>query len=1116
MANSAKALFAFDIGTNSIGWSVLDLEGDSPSRIIDGGVRIFSDGREPKSGTSLAEGRRVARGMSRRRERYKRRRKALLRTLVEYGLMPDDPAARKALVAETNDRRADQIASDVYALRARALDEKLPLPHLGRALFHLNQRRGFKSNRKTDRKDNDQGKIAAGISQLGAEMGKVGARTLGEFLYQRRLGGDWVRVRPSRMAGRDEGKAEEGYGFYPERSFLRAEFDAIWDAQADHYPDVLTQERREHLAAVIFHQRPLKKPRVGKCSFNPDEARVAKAHPLFQEFRLYKELNELEIVHRDERHEKLTPEQRDMLFGILKSQRSSQMSAIRKALKAPLGARLNKEREARDKLLGDEVAAEMSAKERFGQAWFEMPLDERWAVIAMLIEEDDPLGVTAWLEERYGFASERIDAIASARLPAGHGRLGPTALAAMLEELRDGTASEDGTGRTVVLTERQALEAVWGDNPAVTSAVRDLHTLPKYQEVLARRIPPGSEEPDDPYDVRKGRISNPTVHIGLNQLQKVLNGLIRRYGRPQEIAIELARELKLSEEQKAEKNRDIARNTRDAQMRSEQLRNLGHTDNGYNRVLLKLWEELDANVLNRVCIYCGKAIGVETLFSKAVDIDHILPWSQTLDDSQANRLVCHVECNRQKANHAPAAVPQWHERYDEILERANRLPLNKRWRFGRDAMKKFKDEESFLARQLTDTQYLSRLAHEYVAALFPHEEPDEWGVFAKKNHVRIIAGRMTEMLRRQWGLNSIIKEGIAQDEERRDDETDAEWKERRKKLKNRNDHRHHAIDAAVVGVTSRALLQRIATAAGGREASGLEDTIRDLPPPWEGFRGDLKAVIDRIVVSHKSDHGTLPRAGQMGQTAGALHNDTAYGLTGQSDARGTPIVVRRKPFLSLTEKDIPAIRDRQLAEALHAAIAGLSGKELAAALDRFSQGQAYKNIRHVRMIEVLNVIAISDKEGRAYKAYKGDANYRYDVWELPDGKWVEEILSMYEAHQPDWQSRVHAGNPAARRVLSLHQNDMVAYEHPKNGPTIGRIVKFSSGMVAFAGHKEAGALKARDADAEDNFKYFYKAAGAMKAAKVRQVRVNETGQLFDPGPQDRESRILRKQNCADS
>src|SRR5690606_30347598 len=134
-----------------------------PVALINAGVRIYADGREPKSGTSLAAGRREARAMSRRRDRYKRRRRAVLNTLSEYGLMPATDAARKQLVAETNDRRLGEIAGNVYALRARALDEKLAPFQLGRILFHLNQRRGFKSNRKTDRRDNDQGKIASGI-----------------------------------------------------------------------------------------------------------------------------------------------------------------------------------------------------------------------------------------------------------------------------------------------------------------------------------------------------------------------------------------------------------------------------------------------------------------------------------------------------------------------------------------------------------------------------------------------------------------------------------------------------------------------------------------------------------------------------------------------------------------------------------------------------------------------------------------------------------------------------------------------------------------------------------------------------------------------------------------
>ncbi|HTM77980.1 MAG TPA: hypothetical protein VL133_10165, partial [Devosia sp.] len=129
---------------------------------------------------------------------------------------------------------------------------------------------------------------------------RLKARTLGEMLFiergpalkpkKHRTDDDpakygTVRVRPQKIA-LDDGKTEDGYGFYPERSFLRTEFDEIWAAQAAFYPDILTEERHDHLALVMFYQRPLKAAIIGKCSFNNDEFRLAKAHPLFQEFRL--------------------------------------------------------------------------------------------------------------------------------------------------------------------------------------------------------------------------------------------------------------------------------------------------------------------------------------------------------------------------------------------------------------------------------------------------------------------------------------------------------------------------------------------------------------------------------------------------------------------------------------------------------------------------------------------------------------------------------------------------------------------------------------------------------------------------------------------------------------
>ena len=163
-----------DIGTNSIGWWLYSTQDDAVTSVVDGGVRIFSDGRDPKSKASLAVDRRVARGQRRRRDRYLRRKAALMKHMASVGLMPADPAEAKKLEL-----------LDPYALRANGLDQALPLTHFGRAVFHLNQRRGFKSNRKTDRGDNESGKVKDATARLDQAMMAKGARTYGEFLHMR-------------------------------------------------------------------------------------------------------------------------------------------------------------------------------------------------------------------------------------------------------------------------------------------------------------------------------------------------------------------------------------------------------------------------------------------------------------------------------------------------------------------------------------------------------------------------------------------------------------------------------------------------------------------------------------------------------------------------------------------------------------------------------------------------------------------------------------------------------------------------------------------------------------------------------------------------------------------
>ncbi|MBS7541215.1 type II CRISPR RNA-guided endonuclease Cas9 [Ancylobacter lacus] len=612
--------------------------------------------------------------------------------------------------------------------------------------------------------------------------------------------------------------------------------------------------------------------------------------------------------------------------------------------------------------------------------------------------------------------------------------------------------------------------------------------------VLERPILPGTADPNEQDEaLRLGRLTNPTVHIGLNQLRRVLNALIRRYGPPAEIAIELARELKLDAERKGEVNDRNRRNRVAAEGRSRKLNELGIADKGGNRAILRLWEELNEdNAHDRRCVYTGRQIPVEMLFSGAVEVDHILPFSQTLDDSNANRILCLREVNRIKRNRSPYEARDdlrahfgpdagW----EAIAARTARLPREKRRRFEPDAMARFNDKGGFLARHLTDTQYLSRLAREYLSALYPEKGEGS-------SHVWVSPGRLTEMLRRSWGLNHHLP--------------DHNLSGGGDQPKNRRDHRHHAIDAIVVGVTDRSLLSRIAREAGREGLMAAGRVAEAIPDPWEGFSDEVGRIVRNITVSHRPDHGSAAKAGRpkdRNATAGRLHNETAYGLTGAKDRSGRDIVVTRKPLSAFRKpSDIEAIRDDDLRVKLRDWTAGKEGAAFEQAVRSFGHPERgprlYPGIRRVRVVEPLSVIPIRDRSGCPYKAYKGDSNYRFDVWELKTGVWKDEVVSMFEAHQRDRTSPTRRDNPTARKVLSLQQNDVVAIER-EGARELMRVAKFSGGTLVLAPPQEAGSLKARDADKSDPFRYVYGSPGSLRRWKARQVRIDELGRVLDPG-----------------
>ncbi|MFN3585763.1 type II CRISPR RNA-guided endonuclease Cas9 [Phenylobacterium sp.] len=1036
-----------DIGVASLGWCLIE-DGGETSRIVDLGVRIFSPGRDPKTGASLAVDRRNARAMRRRRDRYLGRRAAFLRALVAFGLMPADPQAARALAS-----------LDPYDLRLRALSERLEPHEIGRALFHLNQRRGFKSNRKADRKSGEDGKIALGAAALDAAMTEAGAETLGQFLAGR-------ESRRVRMGGENQ-----AYDFYPQRRHVEHEFETIWRRQAVHHPEIMTEEARAALARVLFFQRPLKAPEVGVCAFVASERRIPKAHPLFQRLRLYQEVNHLRIVAPGEAARPLTLDERNALVMALRDRKERSFEQLAKVLKLAAGQRFSVETEARKSLKGDELRAALGSKKAFGAAWALMSDERQWAIVERLMEEEVPERLADFLVGDCGLSPEAAREVAGANLPEGHGRLGETASRRVLAELE----------KEVVTYDEAVRRCGWNHSDDSTGEV--LERLPYYGQILDREIPPGSQDPRDDVEKRFGRITNPTVHVGLRQLEKVVNAVIDRHGRPDQIVVELARELKLNEQERKAHDKRIRETTAAAVARGKLLGELGQADTGANRMLLRLWEELNpTNPLDRRCPYCAKVIGPTALFSGEVDIDHIVPYSRCLDDSAGNKVVAHRACNREKGARTPYERWGGEARWEVIADQVSRLHRSKQWRFSPDAMERFEKDGDFIARQLTDTQYLARITAKYLRRLYPA---------ATDGFVYVIPGRMTAMLRRVWGLNSLLP--------------DHNYVENPHSAapKNRLDHRHHAIDAAVAAATTRSLLQRIAEASARSEAKDLDRRFAGLDePPWPGFREALYERLQATVVSHKPDHGRRGRPPPgKDTTSGRLHNDTAYGLTGEFAADGrTPIVVHRVPLASLKPADIAALPDPPLRDALWTATRGLEGKAFEAALAAFAAVEGpFKGIRRVRVREPLNVIPIRDREGRAYKAYKGDANARFDVWRLPDGKWVSDVVSMFDAHRRDLGDR--RPHPAAKKVLSLRQNDLLAMDLDGSDRALMRVVKFSSsGQITLASHNEGGSLKARDADKGDPFRYLYSSASGLRKLRARQVRVDPAGRVYDPGP----------------
>lgn len=1107
---TSKWRLGLDLGTNSLGWAALSLTDDlkpKPNGLIDMGVRIFSDGRDPQDKQSNAAKRRMPRGARRNRDRYIQRRTRFLELLTQYGLMPADAEARRELEK-----------LDPWILRTRGLDEPLSLHGLGRALFHLQQRRGFQSNRHTDKSDDENGKVSKGAEQARLAMGASGAETLGQLKGRPRLEtksanieiprGERKAMPLARVRSHGEG-VKLAYDYYPLRDMIRDEFDLLWNEQSRHHAE-LTDEARAALRDGLLFQRPLKPQPVGRCTLESDEERAPNALPSMQRLRIFQELNHLRISERPGivRHP-LTLSQRDALAEKLEVAAKLSLKQVRKELGLTEAASFSIEDGNRDYLDGNKTHALMISGAKNGggwKGWADLPPPEQDALIEILLGRAAPVkgsnvavvkthqlivdrvakaltldaetargllqakeqkDIAEFLSERYRPDDEAAERILSLRLPDGHGRLGRTAGAKVLEQLI--AVDEHNELRTYDKAEIAA-----GYKPPPLRGTGEVFdkVLPYYGEVLERSVAFGSGNPDDPIEKRIGKIANPTVHVALNQLRHVVNALVKRFGPPTQIVLELARDLPLSAKGKSDLEKKQKDNRAQNEVRGIELAKYGQANTYNNRMLMRLWEELDATA--RRCPFTGTHLSQSMLFSGEIEVEHILPRSRTLDDSFSNKVLALREANRRKGSLSPWEAVEAGIFDRETIEASLRdLPNNKAWRFGPDAMERFENEErNFLDRQLNDTRYISRLAKQFMDAT----GADTW----------VVNGRLTADLRHTWGLNAALSGHNREPAANESDEV----------KKNRNDHRHHAIDAFVVACTDRAMVKAAADAAQTVEkdfAEGRRETRRlleDIPDPFENYLHAVKDCAARIIVSHKPDHGIQ----------GELHEGTNYGVVKAQD--GGQRLASRKALVGLTANEIKNIGDDRIRRELIALTEGLGETERKAALLKYSNETGHIRVRIHKKQEAFECITHGpDSKGKSHiRAIIPGDNYCMDIVEAPDGKWHGIAVTRFEAHKPGWKNKWRIYLPDGRLVMRVRNGDLINLIH-EGDEKVMKVVRLnpSGGRLYLAPHNEAGEFQKRHEDAEDHFRWDLASISKLKSRQARLVQNTADGQVIGLG-----------------
>ena len=1063
-----EKILGIDTGTNSLGWAIVEKE-DGVTRLLEKGTNIFAEGVKIEKGieSSKAAERTEHRASRKHYRRRKVRKIRLLTILVENHMCP--PVSKLELknwrtkkIYPANEqfmawqRTEDKEGINPYHYRYICLTEKLNLDNLsqryilGRALYHLNQRRGFLSNRKDTSKESE-GVVNEGISDLSVKIEEAGCQYLGEYFYKLYEKGEKIR---NHYTARKE-------------HYLK-EFHAICEKQG------IDVELVGKLEKAIFTQLPLKSQKglVGTCKFEKGKSRCPSSHPLYEEFRMYSFLNNIKMrTPKDLEMRYLTVEEKNKVIPKFKrkSKKSFTFEDIAKELagknnycfdgdKAEKPYRFNYQMDTN--VAGCVVTAQL--EEIFGDKWLDNVcevytlaqgktkfniMNDVWHALFNFDDEDK---LREFGKNRLQLDDEVARKFSKISMPNDYASLSLKAIRKILPYMRDygliysqavflanleevlpkyvweiKDMREAAIEKIIDLInnydkrcEERTLEQCIKDFLKKKFMVDESRLKKLYHPSMIELYP--CVQPDDMglYQLGSPRISsvrNPMAMHSLFRLRKVINLLLKekKIDENTTIQIEFARELNDANMRNAIQQYQRNREKNHNEYR-ERIIEYGIKDPTERDILkYQLWEEQEHK-----CIYTGEEICIGDFLGThpKYDIEHTVPRSVGGDSTMANMTLCNSAYNRDvKGTKLPTALQD----YDAILQRIEGwkekyVELDRRIRKTKGVSTSTKEEKDknirkrnllVLERNYWRDKY-SRFTMTEVPEGFARRQGVSIGLISRYarlylksvfKRVFVVKGIITSEFRKIWGI---------QDEYSK---------------KERVNHVHHCIDAITIACIGRSEYDRLAQYYHEDDEYKLGRLSKkpQFPKPWPTFVEDIKAVQDEILVAHYNKDilpkHTKKRNGKLliqGDTARArLHQDKFYGTIMKDDKLR---YVCRCKLSNLKETDIDKIVDdevrRKVKESvkLHGSLSKAVEKKIW--MNEQKKIEIKKVRYYVKQLEPISIKKHRDLSMQEYKRHYqvwNDGNYLVAIYIGKDekGKEDREFLEINKLGATHYYSR---------------------------------------------------------------------------------------------------------------